>query len=169
MLIHRFFVRRLTCCLEVTGSFDEYLSVANEKGWERKLPLIRSWSDIFLIECHCSYFHRSKDAKVFVRQVWSSWVPEDFPWLPLCVPSTYPILAPEQVGSSWGPQSWPAASLAVWEQPSRYSSGVPAHVCRAYLFLCFMSLLGPAGNEPWPAASSGRKAAKQLPAENTVC
>lgn len=33
--------------LEVTGSFDECLSVANEKGWERKLPLIRSFKGPF--------------------------------------------------------------------------------------------------------------------------
>lgn len=60
MLIYRFFVRRLTFCLEVTGSCDECLSVANEKGWERKLPLIRSLSDIFLIECHCSWFSQEQ-------------------------------------------------------------------------------------------------------------
>lgn len=43
---------------------------------------------------------------MLVRQVWSTWVPEDLPWLPWLCLGAYPILAllPAhlQVGASWG-------------------------------------------------------------------
>lgn len=173
MLIYRFFIRRLTFCLEIAGSFDECLNVANEKGWERKLPLIRSLSDIFLIECHRIWFSQKQETKGIheagaVQLGACRLALATFPCASvLLLFLLYCGLVPP---GAWQP--WPGASLAVRGQPSRCSPpDVSAHVCNVCLFLCFMSLLGLAGNEPlsWPAASSGRKAAKRLPAENTVC
>lgn len=174
MLIYRFFVRRLTLFLEVTGSFDECLSVANEKGWERKLPLIRSLRYIFVIECHCSWFSQKqgtqgvREAGVVQLGAW---------WLALA----YPCLC---LGTLSHPCSWAdwcfLGHTSPGQQRPLLSEDSPADAvllvfqpmfAKHSLFLWFVSLLGLAGNEPlsWPAASSGRKAAKRLPAENTVC
>lgn len=166
-------MRTLTFCLEIAGSFDECLSVANEKGWERKLPLIMSLSDIFLIECHCIWFSQKQETKGIHEAgavQLGAWRLALATFLCASVLFLFLLYCRLVPPGAWQP--WPAASLAVWGQPSGCSPpGASAHVCKVCLFLCFMSLLCLARSEPlsWLATSSGRKAVKQLLAKNTVC
>lgn len=88
-------------CLEITGSFDEYLSVANEKGWERKLPLIRSLSDIFSYRVPpCLIFTETRNQRCSQgRRGAAECLKTCFGYFSVCL-RTYSILALLQVGAS---------------------------------------------------------------------
>lgn len=141
--MYRFFVRRLTFCLEVTGSFDECLSVANEKGWERKLPLIRSLSDIFFYRMPLLLiFTEARNPRCLWGRCGAAGCLKTCPGSPVCAlvltPSLLFFLLIFGLMLPGAHQSWPAAALSVQGWPSRCSSpGAPAHVCRALSVLVF--------------------------------
>lgn len=160
--------------LEVTGSFDECLSVANEKGWERKLPLIRSFKGPF--------FYRMPLLLIFTeaRNPRCSWGRCGAAGcLKTCLGSPCLCLGTLPHPCSWAGRCFLGHTSPDQQHPLLSEDSLADAVLLVFqpmfakqcLFLCFVSPLGLAGNEPlsWPAASSGRKAAKWLPAENTVC
>lgn len=95
-------------------------------------------------------FHRKEKPKVFARQVQCSWVPKDFTGLLFYILQYITlVLVLLQVNASQWPATWPAASLLSVESPTdAVLAAFQPLFAKRRLFLCTMSPLGLAGNEP---------------------